>query len=390
MKAALAARREKEPIFTFARDGVHPNTEGHLVMARPLLDAWGLRVDDQGTPLHPNGSAILALVQQKQRLLKAAWLSETGHKRPGMSAGLPLAEAQAKAAELDKQARELARASAAAIKPGVADLILVAGQSNAVGYDAKPSELPADPVDKNVLFWWRCGDPPPDEHDSISGGAWTFLRPQPLGDPKQPRQGRQYGNFAQPEGGFGPEIGLARTLMAKQPDKRLAIVKAAFSGTGLSQDWNHAEAGEAGACYRALVAETRAAIAAAEQQGLTLRPRALVWVQGESDANAQHAPRYAQTLTEMMAALRRELQAPELVVLLGVNTRFGGGQHPFMPKIVEAQQAVAEKDARCVYVDTSAAPIANAAHFSSAGTLQVGRLFAESLLHAESDARPTP
>lgn len=63
------------------------------------------------------------------------------------------------------------------------DLILVAGQSNAVGADALASELPADPADQSVLFWWRTGDPPPDEYDTTSGGKWTTLRPQPRGNP---------------------------------------------------------------------------------------------------------------------------------------------------------------------------------------------------------------
>ena len=38
----------------------------------------------------------------------AAWLTDTGHKRPGMKQGLPPAEAQAQAAELDKQIYTLA------------------------------------------------------------------------------------------------------------------------------------------------------------------------------------------------------------------------------------------------------------------------------------------
>jgi hypothetical protein len=57
------------------------------------------------SPKH--GAEILKLVQEKQRLMKDAWLTDTGHKRPGMKQGLPLAEAQAKARELDKQIREL-------------------------------------------------------------------------------------------------------------------------------------------------------------------------------------------------------------------------------------------------------------------------------------------
>ncbi len=268
------------------------------------------------------------------------------------------------------------------------DLILIAGQSNAVGYDAKPSELPADPSDQQVLFWWRAGDPPPDEFDTTSGGKWTHLQPQPKGNPAPKTKGpRQYGNFAGATGGFGPEIGLSRALVAREK-KPLAIVKAAWSGTGMAQDWNPVDPGSGGSCYRALVAETKAAIAAAKAQGITLRLRALAWVQGESDANANAAPRYTQALGDMIAALRKELDAPQLVALVAVNTQFGGCKNAFMPKIVEAQQALAAKDPRCAYVDTASATLANSAHFDTAGTLDVGRRFAEALLAFEARSAP--
>ena len=265
-------------------------------------------------------------------------------------------------------------------RPETMDVVLVAGQSNAVGYDARPDQLPADPADREIWFWWRCGDPPPDEHDSTSGGKWTYLQPQPRGQPKLPKSGRQYGNFAQPEGGFGPEMGLARELRAREK-RPLAVVKAAFSGTGLRGDWN--PTGEGGECYRALVAETRAALASALARGVSLRLRALIWVQGESDANAQDAAVYEQALGGMIAALRCDLAAPDLPALLAVNTRFGGGRNAFMPQIIAAQQALAAKDRHCVYVDTEGAAIANAVHFNAEGTLEVGRRFAQALLRLE-------
>jgi pimeloyl-ACP methyl ester carboxylesterase len=56
---------------------------------------------------YPQGMEILKLVQAKQRMLKDAWLTDTGHERPGMNRGLPLAEAQTKAAELDKRIQDL-------------------------------------------------------------------------------------------------------------------------------------------------------------------------------------------------------------------------------------------------------------------------------------------
>lgn len=260
----------------------------------------------------------------------------------------------------------------------VRDLVIVAGQSNAVGFDARPSELKKNPTDAKVLFWWKCGDPPPDEHDSNSSNAWTHLQPQPLGDPIKPRRGRQYGNYAQAAGGFGPEVGFARTW---QPSHKhgLAIIKTAFSGTGIGRDWDPDSHTESGACFRAMMEEIQKATAAAKANNIMLRPRAFLWVQGESDANAKDAVLYEKRLGRMLKVLREQLDAPELPTRIAVNTKFGNGKNAFMPAIVKAQQDYAATDPYTVYVDTSAAPIANAAHYDTQGTLLVGQLFAESL-----------
>lgn len=274
------------------------------------------------------------------------------------------------------------------------DLLIIAGQSNAVGFDAIPSLLPADAADADVLFWFRCGDPPPDDHDVSSARHWTHLQPQPKGSPRPrgakgsaPDAERQYGNFANAGGGFGPEFGLARTLRAKSPGP-LAIVKVAFSGTAVSTDWSPTDPGDAGACYRALLSETRAAVAAADKKGIALRFRALVWVQGESDARPKADVQYEQALGSMLAALRKDLDAPELTVLLGVNTRFGNGKNPHVPVIVAAQKALAASLPRCAYVDTVGAETLppSHTHFTAAGTLEVGRRFAEALLTMEKAA----
>ena len=266
------------------------------------------------------------------------------------------------------------------------EVILVAGQSNAVGYDAVRSDLPSDAADQRILFWWRCGDPPPDAHDSTSGGLWVSLQPQPRGEPLQTTNSgvpRQYGNFAKPEGGFGPEMGLARTL-AHHDDRRLAVVKVAFSGAAMRTDWNPDDPGNGGACYRALVTETRRALKAARDAGYRPRLRAMVWVQGESDANPPDSLNYARALSFMIAALRRDLDSPDLLVLLGVNTRYGDGRNPFLPVIIEAQRTVAATVPQVAYVDTSGATILNPSHWDSQGTLSAGERFAAALLQEES------
>ena len=267
------------------------------------------------------------------------------------------------------------------------ELILVAGQSNAVGFDADPALLPESSHDAEARFWYRCGDPPVDEHDISSSKKWIMLGPQPKGNPKQKSKEspRQYGNFSGADGGFGPEIGMARTLREAQPERRIAVVKVAFSGTAIGTDWNpDAQEGDAqGDCYRSLVAETKAAVAVLQAEGETVILRAFVWVQGESDSNANDAPLYARRMAHMIANLRKDLGAADLAAMLAVNTQFGLGKREHMPAIVKAQQVVAKKDARAVYVDTGKATIANAAHYDTQGTLDVGKWFAEALIKLE-------
>jgi lysophospholipase L1-like esterase/pimeloyl-ACP methyl ester carboxylesterase len=127
MNRYLAERRQRDPGYFLAGDGVHCNDTGHWIMAKQILLHLGALdvanadyVEAMLAP-EPHGNEIFKLVQEKQRLLKDAWLTDTGHKRPGMNRGLPLAEAEARAATLDDQIHKFAVArpeSEAAPFPG--------------------------------------------------------------------------------------------------------------------------------------------------------------------------------------------------------------------------------------------------------------------------------
>ncbi len=271
------------------------------------------------------------------------------------------------------------------------DLLIVAGQSNATGFDTDPDKMGVDELDALIRFRFRVGDPPPDEHDSSSQWTqWTTLSSQPRGNPGPKSEPRQYGNFANPKGGFGPEVAFARKI--KRRDKQtgrateLAVVKAAFSGTSVADDWDPAGVARRGACYRALVEEILAAKSLAESKGLTVNFRGLAWVQGESDANANDAPRYAERLMVMFNSLRRDIHAEKLPILVSVNVHFHEGKNKFMPEIIAAQKRVGHELPNCRYVETSGAAIANDVHFNSEGTNEVGKRFASALLAFESES----
>lgn len=113
----LAEKRKEQPQFLLAGDGVHANTQGHWLMAREFLRDLGAPPSltsserpDALLALQPKAAEVLKLVQQRQRLLKDAWLTSVGHVRPGMNKGKPLAEAQGEAARIGEQIAQLTRA----------------------------------------------------------------------------------------------------------------------------------------------------------------------------------------------------------------------------------------------------------------------------------------
>ena len=115
MNRVLVERRVADPKFFLAGDGVHPGEFGHWIMTKEILLHLGAKDLANVTSAadmvlsYPKGAQVLKLVQQRQHMLRDAWLTDTGHQRPGMAPGLPLAEAQAKAAGLETQIRALAK-----------------------------------------------------------------------------------------------------------------------------------------------------------------------------------------------------------------------------------------------------------------------------------------
>lgn len=107
MKKYLQNHRNTNPSYYFSADGVHPDDMGHWVIAQQVLVYLGEGEVKEATDLRSNfkeGSKVdqmMELVEKRQHLIRDAWLSSVGHKRPGIQAGLPLEEAKKKATEIE-------------------------------------------------------------------------------------------------------------------------------------------------------------------------------------------------------------------------------------------------------------------------------------------------
>ncbi len=99
MNAYLAEKRRSDPAFVLAKDGIHPGDEGHWLIARELLAFLGekqalhMKSATEALGKLGNPARIYQLIGERQALMRDAWLSAAGHKRPGIREGLPLEQA---------------------------------------------------------------------------------------------------------------------------------------------------------------------------------------------------------------------------------------------------------------------------------------------------------
>ena len=104
MKDLLAAVRAGDAQAVFAPDAVHPNAAGQWAMARALFAGLGEHaIAAKETPEH--FAAFVPDVKRRMEVLRDAYLAAAGHRRPGVPAGLPLGEAEARARGLTDSIR---------------------------------------------------------------------------------------------------------------------------------------------------------------------------------------------------------------------------------------------------------------------------------------------
>ena len=187
-------------------------------------------------------------------------------------------------------------------------VLLVAGQSNAMGYES----YAIDPITKVNFF----KSPYANGADRLSTITWKmpFVPNTPNGSfaPLATPQ-----RFVSPTGSpqmFGPELGLARRLY-RDGVGVVGVVKVAYAGTSLASDWPPA----GGNLYGKMIDFVRQQMTRDAASGIVDVLSAAYWYQGESDAlDAVMARDYANNLSVFIASLRRDLpftpRAPVVLV----------------------------------------------------------------------------
>ncbi len=229
------------------------------------------------------------------------------------------------------------------------DLFIMAGQSNMQGWRSNAAQYPRDSYhqDERIPFYFEALG------YSSSKKQWQTLSPQA-------------GHFR--AGHFGPEISFARAAL----NSRLhpAIFKYSSGGSNLKYDWK--APGQHG-LYDDMVINLKHAIQELKDQGNTVRPRAIIWIQGESDAkNSQLANQYYANLKRLLHHLRTNvLHTPRLPVILSLDEQ----HHNVIknPQVIDAQIKLSMEDASITVVSMYGLEKADGTHLTAKGTILQGK-----------------
>lgn len=191
---------------------------------------------------------------------------------------------------------------------------------------------------------------------------------------------------------FGPELGIADKLNEEYPDRTFFIIKCAWGGTNLYDQWRSPSSiGETGDLYLSFVKFVNASLEYLESKNYDVEIEAMCWMQGESDSFSKIiAENYEKNLTAFIADIRSEFEeysAPDGIAF--IDAYISDSQYWVNYAIVnESKQAVADSSPMNAVIDTISAGLTykdepvgtpDLAHYDSLSQIKLGHLFAEAI-----------
>lgn len=179
-----------------------------------------------------------------------------------------------------------------------------------------------------------------------------------------------------PQAGVGPGLTFGRIVADARPGRRIGLVPSAHGGSPI-------EAWQPGADH----AQTKAhpyddAIGRARRALREGRLRAILWIQGESDASAERAPLYYERLKTLIAGLRRDLKEEDVPFIIGRLPRFTEEEKSeWRAQITEAQRRVARELRQVYFVEMPVlTSLPDRIHADAPSAREMGRRLAEAYL----------
>ena len=259
---------------------------------------------------------------------------------------------------------------------------LLAGQSNMDGADALVAGTGIEDLAEAGLQT---------EADRMALFCNSKVGDHPVGSPWGDIRGHAGTSFWDPQDEHGrpiyvhgPEVGFARALFAAG-ERAIAIIKVSGNipcpPTGRAWPWSKGEKSGSADYYGQWQAFAQNRLAELTAGGHSWEVAGFVWHQGTDDGvNGESTETYAERLTDLIAALRADYQAPNAPFILARSANSPIASPARMAPIRKAQMEVAEGDPLAAWIDVDDQPTVNRHHFTAAAQLTVGQRFAEAYL----------
>lgn len=189
--------------------------------------------------------------------------------------------------------------------------------------------------------------------------------------------------LTKPLGRFGPEVGIAKELSQKFPNRNFILIKYAIGGASLL-DWSPNYSKEKanitgnqrfGNMYKELLTLTDS-ITLGKDANIT----ALVWMQGERDARVPEAGNdYYNNFELLINSIRNDLGKSNLPIIFGkINPP--KEIYPALDKVVNAQILISREMPNAYIIDTeNIEKSSDKIHYSSNGQIELGIRFGKKI-----------
>ena len=258
------------------------------------------------------------------------------------------------------------------------DVYLIGGQSNATG-QGYIANLPKDFAPHQEVMLFHSGKPHLDS--GADANTWIPLR-QASESPDR----------------FGPELGFGNRLAEQMPDRTIALIKHAHSGSNLYRDWNPGsdatDKDAFGPQFKVFAETVELGLKGLRAKGYSPIIRGMIWQQGESDREGDASEKYGDHLVHFIGRVREQFNSPGMLFVYGyVLPPPGTGhqrelirkaekdidQNSGSPLATKGAFVVETDDLSQRATDPNTRYPSDHVHFGTAGTVELGRRMAEKM-----------
>lgn len=193
--------------------------------------------------------------------------------------------------------------------------------------------------------------------------------------------------------GFGPELGLAEKLHETYPNEMFFIIKCAWGGTNLYEQWlSPSSDGKTGELYKKFVKYVDTSMEYLISKNYDVVIEGMCWMQGESDSfSTENATEYRDNLSNFIKDIRNKFSkygAADGIAFIDAYIADNPAYWVYCDLVNNSKKEVSEMSTMNVVIDTishglscSEEPIdtPDLAHYDSLSEIKLGHLFAEEI-----------